>query len=268
MIKVVFAPGSYGSFLTKCIYAFTELGFKQDQVLDFDATGSSHDHWSNSDADSKITWGHLSKADFKYTNTNVVIRPSADRCLEYYVNQYVKSEKNDPVRFLLTQFDHSEIDSKLENWKYTGSVHTAPRWILRELLSYSIPDIFSNAYNIHQYQMIPSAIKIDSEDLFENLIGTIHDIADATGIKVLASNDVIAQTQSIFYKKQKYHNCQYQAQSYVHAVKNKQDYNISNMNFVIESYIQYQLREAGIKLACEDLAVFPMNTLAMQEMYT
>ena len=260
MIKVVFPPGCYGSFLTKCLYTLTDLGYEPDRQFVFDAQGSSHDHWYNQEANSVILWGHLTKADFRYTNTNVVILPRSGAGIEYYVNQFVKSEAADPVRFLLTQFDQKEIEQKLQsNWDMIGKISDAPVWVLREFLSLSIRAVFDSAYNRAQYGAVQSTCTVETDELFDNLGSVLSRLCEELGLELCADTDTVQQIQTAFVQSQRYRNLEEHIYSYVQAVIAGEEYELPEMNFVIESYIQYSLARQGIELSTDGVVGFPLQ---------
>lgn len=260
MIKVVFPPGCYGSFLTKCLYTLTELGYDSNREFVFDTNGSSHDHWYNQAANDCILWGHLSKADFRFDNTNVVILPRSGAGIEYYVNQFVKSEAADPVRFLLTQFAQLEIEQKLQkNWGIVNNVHQVPVWVLREFLSLNIGAVFDSAYNRAQYRAVQSVCTVETDELFDDLGSVLVRLCRELDLELCASTNTVQQIQQAFVQNQRYRNLDQKIYSYIQAVISGTDYELPEMNFVIESYIQYSLAQQGIELLTDGVESFPLQ---------
>ena len=152
MIKIIFAPGCYGTYLSRCIYQYTNLNQEEYQSFDFDSTGSSHDFRSNSYAKKIILCEHIdqySSATKLDSDQLVVILPEPDHLLDYYNNQFVKQEKSQVVSYILKQFDQQTIKEKLrKNWDYIGLFdETVPRWILREWFSFWIQECLTTGAN-------------------------------------------------------------------------------------------------------------------------
>ena len=262
MIKVIFAPGCYGSFLTKCLYNVTDLSSQHNNEIVFDQLGSSHDHWHDQGAATKILWGHLSESDFNGVTDNVVILPDNNRQLEYYVNQFTKAENSNPYQFLLTQFSTKELTDKLAaSWGYNGDFKSTPIWILREFLSYGLHDILNSSYNRTYYASVPNVAQIETEQVYTNLYNIVVDIASRVSLQIKTSARHIITAQSNFAVSQLHRNCQYVMDQYVAAVIHNVDYCIprGQLTFPQEAYIQYKLKESGRELRCNELDSFPIN---------
>ena len=187
MIYVIAPPGCYGTYISRCLYHYTNLGFVPGWSMTFDSTGSSHDfraviphaaaEISNLHQD---LWSEMLSSDQDHT---VVIYADLDHRLDYYDNQYRKQDGSDLVKHLLMSLSRHEIRQKLlEQWNYQGSIRQAPRWIMREFLSFWLAHGWHDGYNIEKYMCIPHAVSFCCEGLFKAdwpaFIGTLCNTLD------------------------------------------------------------------------------------------
>ena len=90
MIKVYFPPGCYGTYLSQCVYSYTNLRVEQFEDFAFSETGNSHQHRYNNHTKSVINCGHIETLEFDKTVDTVVVLPHNDHMLDYFNNQFVK----------------------------------------------------------------------------------------------------------------------------------------------------------------------------------
>ena len=264
MIKVYFPHGCYGTYLSQCIYNYTNLRTEPFERLIFDTNGSSH-HFrlKKEELSSIIRYGHIGAL---YLDVDadqvVVVLPCQDHRLDYHNNQFFKTGQEQFINYVLTQMSTEEAVHKLNlHWGYTGNLDsTIPRWIVREWCSFWLNDMFDQTYNLKEYNKINSTVKISTQDFFENWIETFYELALALKLFVTIDIDTIKKQHEQFLKLQKFHNIQLRCEQYVNDLINGVDSNITLHSIFDEAYIQQLLRQHDIEIRCHELDIFPSTT--------
>jgi hypothetical protein len=170
MVKVFFPPGCYGTYVTRCIYNYTNLRNEPFVEFTFSDTGNSHQHWNNMQAILKIQQGHIKTLSYTDNDVVVSILPCKSHRLDYYNNQFFKQQHGKLIEYILTSLSLDKIEHKLAtHWNYNGKFDkTVPRCIMREWCSLWINDALEAAYNPLQYQELNSVAQLTTQDIFEN----------------------------------------------------------------------------------------------------
>ena len=268
MIKVCYPPGCYGTYLTRCLYIYTELRVGEFTPLIFDAAGSSHLYRDDLKASQVIRWSHFNKELINDTSRKLVILPSQLHYLDYYNNQFVKQNKKQLINYIIEQLSAEEIKQKLESgWNYTQAFddHT-PIWILREFFSFWIMDCLQNGYSLQDYTQITADVIIDTQDIFLNFEQTFNKVCWALNLQINIEQEIITKTHQDFLSKQQYHLSQLNCQQWVYdAIKGSVNTPTPCQTIFDESYVQYLLRELGHELRCDGLDNFPKTAIALHE---
>lgn len=264
MIKVYFPHGCYGTYLSQCIYNYTNLRTEPFEGLAFNNDGSSHQFWSRSnELSSSLRYGHIDTA---YMNVNadytILVLPCQDHKLDYYDNHFFKTEKEQLINYVLMQLSEEKVTYKLKtHWGYTGKFdNNVPRWILREWCSFWINDVFDQTFNLQAYQKINSTIQISTQDIFENWIESFTQIVMASNLNLTVDVDTIKKQHEQFIKLQRFHNVQLKCEQFVTDLINGVDSNITLHSIFDEAFIQHILRQNNINLQCHGLNTFPSTT--------
>jgi len=264
MIKVYFPRGCYGTYLSQCIYNYTNLRTEPLDKTEFNNNGSSHHFWSKKQQlSSIIRYGHT---DDPYLNVDanhvVVVLPCDEYRLDYYDNQFFKTEHEQLISYVLMQMSKEEAVYKLNaHWGYTGEFdNTVPRWIMREWCSFWLTDVFDQSYNVLEYSKINSTAQLSTQDIFENWTEAFAQLALRLDLALTVDADTIQKQHEQFLKLQKFHNIQLRCNQYVDDVINGVDSSVTLYSIFDEAYIQQLLRQHNIEIRCDGLDQFPSTT--------
>jgi hypothetical protein len=262
MINIIFPPGCYGTYITRCLYNYTNLRNVLFTEFEFDSAGSSHYHRENSHARSVIQAKHVDTFDHDPTIQLVVVVPCVEHSLDYYNNQFFKNSHGQLIQYITAQMTTAEIKHKLRHqWNYHGEFNeSVPHWIMREWCSYWIADALDSAYNTTTYHVLDSIVKISTKDIFENYIETLTKIVAALELTFTIDQEVINTQHNKFLAVQKFHNSQHKCYQYVQDLLAGVDTNIVVHGIFDEAYIQHLLRQHNIEIQCDGLNTFPDNT--------
>ena len=264
MIFVLYPPGCYGSYVTKCLYYYTELNPSNMVIFNFDSTGSSHDIRSNADLGSKIKTTHKIK---NCTNDTVSILPVKDQYLDYFNNQFSKQSNSNLVAYILEIFPDQKIMNNLKKWGLNNtSITDSPRWVIRDFFSYWLMDCMDNGYQIRNF-VGPGHVSMTTNDIFDNFYSTYQHIVEQLGLTITAKFEHIIQNHENFLQKQQFHTSQIRCNNWVQDIlnSNKLDSISPCQTIFDESYIQYLLRQQGYEIECDSLNIFPSTAREMKK---
>jgi len=267
MIKILFSPGCYGTYLSRCLYTYTNLSPTTPTPIDFDFCpgGSSHAFRKNIDAKKLIWQGHLEIFTAAPLDRIILILPDKHHCLDYYNNQFHKQEKQELVTYILSQLTLVEINHKLKTgWGYTKSFDkTVPRWILREFFSMWIANCFSNGYSATRYNTISAHYTINAQDIILNFNNAFNTICQELKIEITADQETITHNHKNFLKSQRYLNSQLNCEKWVNDIIKKENSYYMPQTIFDEAYIQHVFRLAGYEIKCDGLNSFPTSSIEM-----
>ena len=269
MITVISPPGCYGTYISRCLYHYTNLGFVPGWTMSFDSTGSSHDFRKvKQNAASKISNQHRdlwSEMSFDQHQTVIAYADMA-HLLDYYDNQFVKQEASDLVRHLLMSLSRFEIRKKLfEQWHYRGPIREAPRWIMREFLSLWLTHSWQSGYNIATYIKVPHAVEFCCEDLFKaDWPAMLGAMCNTLNLDLLETAENIQHNHDKFLECQTFHGIQHRCEQFVQATINGAE-TIRNPCITIfdEAFVQNRLRNLGWEIQCDGLEILPYDSVEL-----
>ena len=271
MIKVYFPPGCYGTYLSRCIYNYTNLRTEPFEELTFNDNGSSHQFWSKKkQLSTVIQYGHIDTLGLNVDAEQVVVVvPCQEHGLDYYDNQFFKIQHEQLLSYLLYQMSKEEISSKLiTHWGYQGNFdNTVPKWIMREWCSFWIVDVLDQSYNSQQYNKINATAQISTQNIFENWTESFSQLALSLNLTLTVDVDTIKKQHENFLKVQKFHNIQIRCHQYVSDLLNDINSTITLYSIFDEAYIQQLLRQHNLEIRCDGLDTFP-NTTQQLKMLT
>jgi hypothetical protein len=263
MIKVCFPPGCYGTYITRCLYNYTNLRPRNFIPLEFDSNGSSHIHRDDKEANEVIQWSHYNDALLNDTSQLLVILPDQLHYLDYYNNQFVKQHEKELISYIEGQLSPDEIKQKLKSgWNYTEPLNQQiPSWILREFFSFWIMDCLQNGYSLKNYNRVIANAIISTQDIFLNFEETFNKVCRAFNLQINIEPSIITETHQDFLNKQKFHLSQLKCQQWVYdTLLQVVDTPSPCQTIFDESYVQYLLRELGYELSCDGLDIFPKTS--------
>ena len=269
MIKVLFPPGCYGTYLNRCIYTYTNLRQEEFVQLDFDIHGSSHAHRDNKNASKYIQGRHIDNNVPTADDLVVTLLPNSQHRLDYYNNQYYKQANSQLISYIQDQYSDEEIFNKLtNNWAVGKTLNNlTPHWVLREWCSFWITAVWDKSYSVEKYSNVsPICVEVNSlvesfEEVFLNLIAKLK-------LTLTVDLSIIKQTHIAFQRQQKFHNAQLKCEKWVDSVIGNKQSLILDHHITIfdEAYIQNLLRIAGYEIYCDNLNSFPIDSTEMKKL--
>jgi hypothetical protein len=268
MIRVCFPPGCYGTYVTRCIYNYTNLRVEPFTEFTFGNNGDSHQHRYNSNAKPQIYQGHLGQHPWNDNDVIVTVLPCESHRLDYYNNQFFKHQHGHLINYISEILSESEALHKLAtHWDYHGKFdETVPRWIMREWCSFWIDDVLKVSYIPQQYQEINSVAQLTTQAIFENYIELLIEIVAKLGLTFTVNLDIIQQQHERFLSVQKLHNSQLRCEQYVQDLLGGNNTEITVYSIFDEAYIQHLLRSNNLELRCDGLDLFPVTTQQLKNL--
>ena len=266
MIKICYPPGCYGSYLSRCIYNYSDLRKQELDSFQFDKFGSSHEHRDQTKVADIIQIDHLdNEISFDHADDTLIILPCDNHMLDYFNNVLMKANAGHTMNHLKTLFKQKDIEIKLsQGWKHAyGIDDQIPNWILREFISFWIRDCFDNGYSIKNYQKVPHKICITTQNIFLDFLDALSDIFKVFGLKATVDESVIADNHLKFLQVQKYHQSQFRCNQWCDDIL-KEKFSSTPCNTIFdEAYVQYFLRKQGFEIQCDGLDMFPTTSTSM-----
>ena len=266
MINIVYSPGCYGTYLSKCLYNYTNLTNDNYKSFEFGIAGHSHNFRENSHANTVIWYGHPEKYIHDLNCKTVVVIPNQNHILDYHNNQFHKQSNFNLIDHISPSIiSRDEITYKLKTfWGYTDKFddHT-PQWITREFFSLWLQHCFDNGYSTKNYTDISAQITIDAQDIISNFGKTFNTICQSLDLTIAVSQYIINQNHANFIALQLYLDSQQKCIEWVDAVLNG-DKVVSPVKTIFdEAYIQHIFRTRGYEIMCNDLNQFPRMSADM-----
>jgi hypothetical protein len=268
MIRVCFPPGCYGTYVTRCIYNYTNLRVGPFTEFTFGNNGDSHQHRYNANAKSQIHQGHLGQHPWNDDDVIVTILPCKSHRLDYFNNQFIKQDSGHLIKFISSRLSPEVAQDKLATqWNYHGKFdETMPRWIMREWCSFWINDVLEVSYSPEKYQELNSVAKLTTQDIFENYLELLIEVVAKLGLTFTVSLDIIQQQHKNFLSVQRLHNSQLRCEQYVQDILDDTNSDITMYSIFDEAYIQYLLRSNNLGLRCDGLDLFPATTQQLRNL--
>ena len=250
-IHVTWPQGCYGSYIMQSIYAYSNLGATSKIVID--PTGSSHSFRESDEQSKYFIMDHLLS-----DNSDIIIGPVQGQELDYIVNQFVKEEQSDVLRYLIQLFPDFDFKFQIgEQWNNTED------WAIREWISFWILDLFAAGYtNNTNADLTTDQLFDTNKDTFpELLIRLIKKL----GLSVNADIDIIKTNHANWQKQQRYHNLQKRCDKWVSEIINTKENTPSPCFFILdEAYVQNRLRSHGYEIRCFELNTFPKTSTELR----
>jgi len=248
-IHVTWPPGCYGSYVMQSVYAYSNLGATSKIVID--PTGSSHSFRESAEQYKYFIMDHLLS-----DNSDIIIGPVQGQELDYFVNQFVKQEQSNVLRYLTELFPDFKFQIS-EQWNNTDD------WAIREWISFWILDVFAAAYtNNTNADLTTDQLFDTNKDTFpELLIRLIKKL----GLSVNADIDIIKTNHANWQKQQQYHNLQKRCDKWISEIINTKENTLSPCITILdEAYVQNRLRSHGYEIRCFELNTFPKTSTELR----
>lgn len=262
MIKILFPPGCYGTYLTRCIYNYSDLRQEEFTDFEFENYGSSHVSANSLIPKNKLQRGHVTTLKIDKEDAVISLLPDSNESLEYWNNQFYKQKQGQIIQYINGGFSKQSIAENFKNnWGYTKKIdQNTPHWIIREWCSFWITDNWSNAYDRHKYQQA-GTLSVEVCDLLTDIGATLNCIFDHLGLRFSVQRNLIEKTHREFLSSQKFLYSQSNCQLSVDYVLNSSlDIDISAQTIFDEAYIQHLLRAEGYEIQCDGVNDFPKSS--------
>lgn len=288
-IPILFAVGTYGTFVEWCLNYFSG----EDVVKDpFDLHGNSHGFkghhfpdlsgWkSYVDSDNNFKFGRLLP---KVKESESVVKSieevllSVDRAIVLYHDSMTllcinnKFDKVFEEGWLLNK--QQDFASKFKKYirvsdHNKSSLNEMNAWEIREFLSFYIfkqHEAETENNQIIEYQN-NNIKKVNIKDLFDNFENTIKDLLSWSKIDLVKKD--FSQVYDLWISKQEHRHKDEITRKIINSVLEKHHYDWSNqkLSIVDEAFIQMSLRDLhNLDLRCYNLNVFPTNTKDLKEL--
>lgn len=266
MILVLFPPGCYGTYVSRCLYNYTELSVDASVEFIFDKFGSSHVYRQNTPGVETVRPGHIEH----YTNPQpddkiITILTESAHYLDYIDNQLTKQSQGDFIEYITLLFGNNGWYDKLHSKWGVNSQQDIPNWTIRELMSFYLVDCLKDAYATQPYKKINSVFEITTSDVFNKFLQTLTDMANALNIRLKASADLIIKNHNEFLSKQIHHNIQLKCQQWVDDCINFKSAESPCKTIFDEAYAQHLLRAHGYEIQCTGLNEFPTDSSELRK---
>lgn len=245
--SVLFHPGSYGTYLSWCVFTYSELNCARKIDLPFSDVGSAHLFYHNEGIQIVRPMHTLPNEE----KNIIFIEPLISKCLEYLNNQHMKAH----------DFDHADVLNLLDYRKKINAQwhsESIERWQDRELLSFFLPDFFKNSVTEYTYDLTNyNFIKVTRDDIIYSLHDTILKILDFFKLTTIDTIKNLPAIHDKFVSLQKNINKDEIALKYAKAAINGKKFVIENCTLYDEAWIQHLLRMQGFNIKCWRLNQFP-----------
>lgn len=261
MIKVYFPHGCYGTYLSQCIYNYTNLRIEPFVEFTFDASGSSHYFWSKKqELYPIITYGHIDSPECDVeADYTVLIRACSSHILDYYNNHFSKAQLGNLIGYIRKHMSPEEVEHKLNTqWNYSGKLDEhVPHWIMREWCSFWISDVCQVTYDPAKYENVNATVELFTQDIFDNFFNTFQNIVSKCNLTVTVDSTTILNQHNKFLELQKFHHSQFRCHQYLFNLLSGRDGEIVVNSIFDEAYLQYLLRQNHLEIQCHGLNEFP-----------
>lgn len=261
MIKVYFPHGCYGTYLSQCIYNYTNLRTEPFEGLAFNNDGSSHQFWSKKkELYPIITYGHIDSPECNIeADYTVLIRACSNHVLDYYNNHFAKASNGNWVKHIQKWMSQDKVHHKIHTqWNYHSNLNEQiPPWVLREWCSFWISDVCQVTYDPTKYLKVTATVELFTQDIFDNFLNSFQNIVSKLNLTITVDSTIIQNQHSKFLALQKFHNSQNRCHQYLFNLLSGHDGEIVVNSIFDEAYMQHLLRQNHLEIQCDGLNEFP-----------
>jgi hypothetical protein len=259
-ISTLYAPGSYGNYISWAVYSYSNLRETSDIVKPFSYGGGAH-LFRKSDGKNIILPTH--EIDL---TVDKIIYIAPKNYIEYFNNQITK-QNNDNWQQMMDMTFANFNKVIFENWQEQNP----EIWQIRELWSFFLQPMFDQtASQFLEYENIltnsnKDVVYIGTDDILDDITGSLEKIFLKFGLVQTVDTNTINTIHSEYMKLQIHsHKLEYM-KLLISNCLNGIDTSIQNLTMFDEAYIQHLLRVAGWELMCYGMNKVPTST---SELYT
>ena len=288
-IPIMYHGGTYGTYLEWCL---TSLCSTEPIQTPFTTKGNSHKFIGNPLKDGLSAWDEYYNGDSHFDfvrfhpkvnqtdqlsdildrvifqiNRAIYIYPDPESVLLTVNNFYAKIWDNWWSHHLLNEIDKNKI---IDNWPVPTNmpIDDIPTWVKREFLSlYLMPAWHDQvSWNHVNTWSNPKCHIVFVNDLLHNFEETISNIGRFCCIDFKQSIDMLIPYHQENLKLQKFIAQDKICRSIIKSVQSNVDYTWDELPLPSEAWIQWQLRNLGYEIRCNDLDTFPTNSVQLKEL--
>ena len=220
-------------------------------------------------------WFTKQSAFWIFNNSQVKLDPEKMSELEIYYHkkydpepwEFMKRKNEELFRYILHVDDQRE-PANSTGYGYEGvkTEQDLSKWQLREVLSYWDFSEFRKQY-FNPPGPAENTINIQLESLKDNFTETILNLVNALGYTPIKERaDMLDSIGKLWKDHQTEINKDQIVSNYLKKTISGEEYNVSNLNFFEEAWIQRELRALGYEIKCQDLDHFPESTVEMNKL--
>lgn len=195
------------------------------------------------------------------TKKVIVLYPDHQTKFLSISNNFNKTGKE----YLEDRIDFNEI---YNHWPVAAGTPTSdiPRWILREFLSYYMIPAWTDE---HEF-FLPENVKCDTclwvsvSDLLFDFKTTVTKILEYTELDYYKTTEELISSHALMMSKQQNLPMDKLVEDILTNFECDVDYQWKSLDLPMESYIQWELRNRGYSLLCQDLNVFPTDIKSLK----
>lgn len=254
-VTILHKPGTYGHYLGQFVL---EMITGNPTKYTVDSRGSMH-NFRFAEARSKII-NIAHSPDYVRSDLVIAIDPDPMHAVDYLSNQLSKNFGYRLRWHFEELFGGGVIEEKVRD-NYGIEVEKfddIPRWTLREITSYCIPDLTNDLTQPFKID----GLHVSATEIITNFNSVLDQVASYLGLDSIQPNADICND---YLQKQVFFNSQQRCKEWVEQVINRQQADAPILTLFEESYIQHLLREKGFELQCSGLDQFPSNTTDLRK---
>jgi hypothetical protein len=287
-IPIVFSGGTYGTYLE---WALTMLTTDCDIFLPFNSNGNSHKFRGNP-LRSIHGWNNyiehgmplrfvrlhpkISKEESISKNLNAVlstvdrmifIYPDKNSVLLVVNNMYTKIWKDWwSVRLTDPEFSNNLYSS----WKIAPDtpIDQIPVWIKREILSFNLmPSWYDSIeWNLPDHWQDPKCIILNVTELLYQFELTLQRIQNFCNLKFIKNIKQLELYHKEMLRLQQYLNQDKICEQIIQSIISDYYFEWEQLPLISQSWVQWQLRNLGFEIQCNELNIFPRNSAQLKKL--
>jgi hypothetical protein len=282
-VPIIYSGGTYGSFLSyvlECVYTGRE-----DIKLPFEESGNSHQSnigFLHKDRNTKEFTLKIRDTKFVRYHPKTRKEQIVSDEIDYIINKVDKAVLIYPTEnttlLTLNNYTSKIWDSWLENemgnnqndrdiflnnlydnWdiKPNTKIDNIPKWILREFLSFYLMPAWQDQvqWNLLEWYQNPKVCIVTVDDIIYNFYETISKISKFCNL--LPPNPKIKELHTAMLAKQVHTDKDNICNKIITSFNNSNNYTYDSLSLIDEAWIQWELRNQGYELKCNNLNKFP-----------
>ena len=259
-IATLFISGSYGTFISWCVYSFSELNINDEIISPIEPSSGSAHRFRKTPGRWVVTPIHNILND-SYTDY-ILIKYDEEKIINYVNNSFQKHYLGKLTDYFGN--DWNKINNKLlDHW------NDILPWQFRELLSFDLSgqiEFFKtqyteNAHTITKNTKNPNNFYVLDPELFLlNASVELEKLLDFFKLKKHKHFNTLEKYTSEYLNLQQHFTKNIQIAKFIENTINNISFTIPNLTIFDEAYIQHKLRSLGYEIKCYNLNEFPNNS--------